>query len=221
MMVESPLTPETFEEIAIVSRETMVKFRAYANHLLQWQKSQNLVSRNSVPHLWDRHMLDSIQLVRYLPADAATITDIGSGAGFPGLVLAIATCLPTVLIESHSRKAAFLQEAVALTDSNAEVLTARVEDIANARARLTADESEEINGRKAVDILTARALAPLEKLCGMADSLGASTCLFHKGGRWHEELTEAEKRWKMDLEIFESITSPEGRVLRITGLMRR
>lgn len=199
----------------------MDKLRAYAGLLVQWQETQNLVSRNSLPHLWDRHMHDSIQLVRHLPAGAGSITDIGSGAGFPGLVLAIVTGLPTRLIESHARKGAFLREAATLTGAPADVLTARVEDIARRRHQPEKHESAESAMEKAVDILTARALAPLDKLCGMADSLGAHTCLFLKGGRWREELTAAEKRWKMDVETFDSVTSAEGRILRITGLTRR
>ena len=199
----------------------MDRLRVYADHLIRWQETQNLVSRNSLPHLWDRHMLDSIQLVRHLPAGAASITDIGSGAGFPGLVLAIATGLPTELIESHGRKGAFLREVAELTDAPAEIVTARVEDVATARGLVKGSESAAAIPEKPVDILTARALAPLEKLCGMADSLGARTCLFLKGGRWREELTEAGKRWKMDLETFDSVTSDEGCILRITGLKRR
>jgi 16S rRNA (guanine527-N7)-methyltransferase len=195
----------------------MDRLRAYAALLAEWQQTLNLVSRNSLPHVWDRHMLDSIQLVRHLPEDATSITDIGSGAGFPGLVLAIVTGLPTVLIESHARKSAFLREAAALTNAPAEVVTARVDDIAKARHAEKGRESAE----KSVDILTARALAPLDKLCGMADSLGAQTCLFLKGGRWREELTEAEKRWRIKHQTFESLTSPEGRILRITGLKKR
>jgi 16S rRNA (guanine527-N7)-methyltransferase len=109
MTSEIPLSPEKFEEIAIVSRETMVRLRAYADHLAEWQQTLNLVSRNSLDNVWDRHMLDSIQLIRHLPEGATAITDIGSGAGFPGLVLAIATGLPTRLIESHVRKSAFLR----------------------------------------------------------------------------------------------------------------
>lgn len=221
MTADTPLTAEKFEEIAIVSRETMEKLRVYAGLLVQWQGTQNLVSRNSLPDLWDRHMRDSIQLVPHLPGEATSITDIGSGAGFPGLVLAIATGLPTELIESHTRKGAFLREVAERTGAPAEVLTARIEDVAKARRGSRSGESAAQSGKNSVDILTARALAPLEKLCGMADSLGARTCLFLKGGRWREELTEAEKRWKMDLETFDSVTSAEGRILRITGLTRR
>jgi 16S rRNA (guanine527-N7)-methyltransferase len=217
MTVDSPLSPEKFEEIAIVSRETMDRLRLYADCLAEWQQTLNLVSRNSLAHVWDRHMLDSIQLVRHLPEGAASITDIGSGAGFPGLVLAIATGLPTRLIESHVRKSAFLREAAAQTGAPAEVLNARVEDVARAQHADRSGESVE----KSVDILTARAVAPLSKLCEMADSLGAQTCLFMKGGRWREELTEAEKRWRIKHQTFESLTSPEGRILRITGLKKR
>jgi len=202
----------------------MDRLRIYANCLAEWQQTLNLVSRNSLAHVWDRHMLDSIQLVRHLPEGATSITDIGSGAGFPGLVLAIATGLPTELVESHVRKSAFLREAAALTQAPAEVLTARVEDIAAAKRQAHAGKFGESAGKsleKPVDILTARALAPLSKLCEMADSLGAQTCLFMKGGRWREELTEAEKRWRIKLQTFESLTSPEGRILRITGLKKR
>jgi 16S rRNA (guanine527-N7)-methyltransferase len=217
MTSEIPLSPEKFEEIAIVSRETMVQLRAYADHLAEWQQTLNLVSRNSLDHVWDRHMLDSIQLIRHLPEDATSITDIGSGAGFPGLVLAIATGLPTRLIESNVRKSAFLRETASLTRAPAEVLNARVEDVAKAQRQSKSGESVP----NSVDILTARAVAPLSKLCAMADSLGAQTCLFMKGARWREELTEAEKRWRIKLQTFESLTSPEGRILRITGLKKR
>jgi 16S rRNA (guanine527-N7)-methyltransferase len=224
MTADSPLSPEKFQEIAIVSRETMDRLRIYADCLAEWQQTLNLISRNSLAHVWDRHMLDSIQLVRHLPEGATSITDIGSGAGFPGLVLAIATGLPTELVESHVRKSAFLREAAALTQAPAEVLTARVEDIAAGKRQAHAGKSGESAGEsleKPVDILTARALAPLSKLCEMADSLGTQTCLFMKGGRWREELTEAEKRWRIKLQTFESLTSPEGRILRITGLKKR
>lgn len=220
MTAEIPLSTEKFEEIAIVSRETMDRLRAYADHLAEWQQTLNLVSRNSLEHVWERHMLDSIQLIRHLPEGATAITDIGSGAGFPGLVLAIATGLPTRLIESHVRKSAFLRETAALTGAPAEVLNLRVEDVAKAQR---AEKSGKSGESVAADgnILTARAVAPLSKLCEMADSLGAQTCLFMKGGRWREELTEAEKRWRIKLQTFESLTSPESRILRITGLKKR
>lgn len=216
MTADSPLTPEKFEEITIVSRETMDRLRIYAAHLAEWQQTLNLVSRNSIPDLWDRHMRDSLQLVDHLPDRTQSITDIGSGAGFPGMVLAIATDLPTELIESHARKGAFLREVAAATGAPVTVTTARVEDVARER---WSQRGESVDNP--VNILTARALAPLEKLCEMADLLGAQRCLFMKGGRWREELTAAEKRWRIKHQTFESVTSPEGRILRITGLKKR
>ena len=216
MTLDFPLTPEKFEEITIVSRETMDRLRIYAAYLEEWQQTLNLVSRNSVPDLWDRHMRDSIQLVEHLPDDARSITDVGSGAGFPGLVLAIVTGLPTELIESHVRKGAFLREVAAATNAPVTVTTARVEDIARERWPQRHESVE-----NSVGVLTVRALAPLEKLCGMADLLGAQCSLFMKGGRWSEELTVAEKRWRIKHQTFESVTSPEGRILRITGLKKR
>ena len=199
----------------------MDRLRIYATCLTEWQQTLNLVSRNSLTHLWERHMLDSIQLVRHLPEGATSITDIGSGAGFPGLVLAIATGLPTELIESHVRKSAFLREAASLTGAPAEVLNVRVEDIAAERRQARQESAGAESVDKSVNILTARAVAPLSKLCEMADSLGAQTCLFMKGARWREELTEAEKRWRIKHQTFESLTSPDGRILRITGLKKR
>jgi 16S rRNA (guanine527-N7)-methyltransferase len=216
MTADSPLTPEKFEEITNVSRETMDRLRIYAAHLEDWQQTLNLVSRNSIPDLWDRHMRDSIQLVEHFPAGTRSITDIGSGAGFPGMVLAIVTGLPTELIESHARKGAFLREVAAATDAPVTVTTARIEDIARER---WSQRRESVDNP--VNILTARALAPLEKLCEMADLLGAQRCLFMKGGRWHEELTAAEKRWRIKHQTFESVTSPESRIIRITGLKKR
>ena len=204
-----PLTAEEFEARIDVSRETMDRLRAYADLLTERQKVQNLVSRNSLDYLWDRHMLDSIQLAELLPQDAVSLTDIGSGAGFPGLVLAIYTGLPTILIESHGRKCGFLQDVIDATEAPARVVNDRIEAFAG--------ESK----KNSVDILTARALAPLPKLCEMAAKLGARVCLFQKGARWRDELTDARKGWKMQQETFESQTSPDARILRITHLARR
>ena len=187
----------------------MVRLQTYADLLAERQKIQNLVSRHSLADIWDRHMLDSLQIADHLPDTGCGILDIGSGAGFPGLVLAIATDLPVTLVEAHGRKCAFLQDVIDATRAPARVVSARIE----------AFGTESVD--EAVGILTARALAPLEKLCEMADLLGVRTCLFHKGARWQDELTEARKRWKMDVEALESRTSPEARILRITGLARK
>jgi 16S rRNA (guanine527-N7)-methyltransferase len=201
--------PENFLSDTNVSRETLDRLQAFADLLAERQKVQNLVSSNSLEDLWRRHMLDSGQLVDLLPGGAEVLVDIGSGAGFPGMVLAIVTGIPVVLVESNSRKAQFLRDVAAQIGASVTVINARIEDAGG--------ESVE----KPVDILIARALAPLSKLCEMADSLAARTCLFMKGARWQEELTEARKRWKIDVETIESRTSPDSRILRITRLKRR
>ena len=216
-MSENALSPDSFREIANVSRETLDRLRIYADHLAKWQQALNLVARPTLADLWRRHMLDSAQLAAFLPAASADapagrLLDIGSGAGFPGLVLAIVTGRPVELVESDSRKCAFLREAVRLTAAPAAVLNARIETLAAAPA---ADPA-----KKTVDILTARALAPLEKLCETAVLLGAETCVFLKGARWQEELTAAEKRWKMRTETFASLTAPDGRILRLRDIRR-
>ena len=201
--------PENFLSDTNVSRETLDRLQAFADLLAERQKVQNLVSSNSLEDLWRRHMLDSGQLVDLLPGGAEVLVDIGSGAGFPGMVLAVVTGIPVVLVESNSRKAQFLRDVAAQIGASVTVINARIEDAGG--------ESVE----KPVDILIARALAPLSKLCEMADSLAARTCLFMKGARWQEELTEARKRWKIDVETIESRTSPDSRILRITRLKRR
>ena len=135
----SALTAEEFEARIDVSRETMDRLRAYADLLTERQKVQNLVSRNSLDYLWDRHMLDSIQLAELVPQDAVSLTDIGSGGGFPGLVLAIYTGLPTTLIESHGRKCGFLQDVIDATEAPARVVNDRIEAFAGESKKNSVD----------------------------------------------------------------------------------
>ena len=201
--------PENFISDTNVSRETLGRLQVYADLLAERQKMQNLVSRNSLDDLWRRHMFDSAQLADMLPGGAEALVDIGSGAGFPGMVLGIVTGIPVTLVESNSRKAQFLRDVVAQIGASVTVINARIGDAGGESVQ------------KPVDIMMARALAPLSNLCEMADLLAARTCLFMKGARWQEELTEARKRWKIDVENIESRTSPDSRILRITGLKRR
>jgi 16S rRNA (guanine527-N7)-methyltransferase len=203
--VDKPLSPERFAEIAGVSRETLDRLRVYAALLEKWQRTVNLVARSTLDDPWRRHFLDSAQLVPLLPPGLPTITDIGSGAGFPGLVLAIVTGRPTELIEADARKGAFLREAARATGAPATVITARIESVAAAE-------------EKSVDILTARALAPLVSLCETADALRARCCVFLKGAQWQDELTLARKSWKMEVETFASLTEADARILRLGGI---
>ncbi len=205
-----PLTPEAFAAICDVSRETLESLRRYAEILVKWQRSINLVSSESLNDLWRRHMLDSAQLRALLPPEARSLIDMGSGAGFPGLVLAILGVPHIHLIESDARKCVFLAEA-----ARAAGLTVGQNLIVH-HARL-----EEI-GDLAVDVVTARACAPLTQLLTYAEPFlrADSICLFLKGGRVDEELTGANKTWRMTVERFPSLSDPTGTILRMKQVAR-
>lgn len=206
----SPLSPEAFATAAAVSRETVGRLEAYLALLEKWQLRINLVARDSLDDPWRRHMLDSAQLARHIPDDARTLVDLGSGAGFPGLVLAILLGRDTHLIESDGRKCVFLQEAVRVTGAAVTIHQARIESLDPWPA----------------DIVTARALAPLAKLIDLAApfvGLGADStgkCLFLKGARVEEELTEAKKSWNMEVERISSLTDDGGTILKLGNLSR-
>ncbi len=207
----APLDARRFRRAAGVSRETLDRLVAYADCLLRWRPRVNLASRRSLDDLWRRHMLDSAQLAAHLPPGAARLTDLGSGAGFPGLVLAVIAGVETRLVEADSRKAAFLEECIRLTGAPARVYAERIE-------RLDAWPS---------DVVTARALAPLPRLLDYARpflrpvALAASCCLFPKGAAWREELTAARRLWRMRVEIRPSATEPAARILRLERVARR
>ena len=206
-----PLTPEGFQAATDVSRETLERLRAYAALLGKWQARINLVSRASLDDLWRRHMLDSAQLAPLLPADATVLTDLGSGAGFPGLVVAIITGRTTHLIESDARKAAFLREAIRIVEATAIVHNARIETLDPWPA----------------DAILARALAPLSDLIGLASRFflknreTAPICLFLKGANVDRELTDAQKMWSMRHEALRSASDPSGRILRIWDIVQK
>jgi 16S rRNA (guanine527-N7)-methyltransferase len=205
-----PLTPEAFATTCDVSRETLEGLRRYAEILVKWQKSINLVAPESLNDLWRRHMLDSAQLRTFLPPEAQSLVDMGSGAGFPGLVLAILGVPDVHLIEADARKCVFLAEA-----ARAAGLTVGQNPTIH-RARL-----EEVGGLRA-DIVTARACAPLVQLLAYAEPFlrPDSICVFPKGGRVDEELTEAEKTWRMTVERFPSLSDSTGTILRIRQVAR-
>jgi 16S rRNA (guanine527-N7)-methyltransferase len=202
----SPMTQEEFAAIADVSRETSERLQRFADLLAKWQRKINLVSAESLGDVWRRHMLDSAQLLKLLPPWTISLADIGSGAGFPGLALAILGVPDVHLIESDERKCAFLAEAARAAGCNPTIHRKR---------------AEEISGLQ-VDVVTARGCAPLPKLLGYAEPLlGAkSICLFLKGGRVEEELTEAAKTWRMVTERFPSLSDPSGTILRISQVAR-
>ena len=202
----SPLTSEDFQGLTHVSRETLARLEAYAALLIKWQAKLNLVSSASLDDIWRRHMLDSAQLLSLAPAAARTWLDLGSGAGFPGLVLAIMGVAEMHVVESHGRKCAFLEAAARETGTNLVVHNQRIENVEPWIA----------------DVVTARALAPLAHLCELAYCfLGPhSVCLFLKGQDMENELTEACKYWNMANDRVPSQSDFSGTILRLRGLSR-
>ena len=179
--------------------------RSFAELLLRWNTSVNLIGRGETRHLWSRHIADSLQLGKLGPLPPRAI-DLGSGAGFPGLVLAIAYGIHVDLIEQDQRKAAFLREAVRVTGAPAAV---HAIDIAHAAV-------------PPAPLVTARALAPLVQLLGFAERLLTpdGACLFLKGRGVEAELADALQGWRMQVRRFPSDTDPDGVILRISGLSR-
>ncbi|HVZ09968.1 16S rRNA (guanine(527)-N(7))-methyltransferase RsmG [Rhodopila sp.] len=192
------LSPETLPP---VTRDRLDRFAAL---LLRWNARLNLIAPRDAPMLWQRHIADSLQLLPLLPADADRGIDLGSGGGFPGLVLAIAGPIPFDLIESDQRKAAFLRGAILETGARATVHASRIEAAELPPARL----------------ITARALAPLPRLLPLAYRLLApgGTCLFLKGVRAAAEIDDAATAWTMSAATTPSRTNPDGVILRITDL---
>ncbi|PKQ06538.1 MAG: 16S rRNA (guanine(527)-N(7))-methyltransferase RsmG [Alphaproteobacteria bacterium HGW-Alphaproteobacteria-12] len=201
---------ESFSAVADVSRETMERLSLYESLLRNWQKSINLISRATLPELWQRHMLDSAQLAGLSPENALRWVDLGSGGGFPGLVAAILLRerpgFEMHLVESDQRKCVFLREAARATNAPVTVHAARIEAFAA--------------GAGFFDIVSARALAPLDRLFGWAAPLfGPETLgLFLKGQGLQDELTAARKNWIFRSELSPSQTDPAGSVLKVRGL---
>jgi 16S rRNA (guanine527-N7)-methyltransferase len=196
-----------------VSRETERRLDRFVDLLLHWQRTINLISPSTIPELWTRHVADSLQLLDLAPT-AKVWVDFGSGGGLPGLPIACALAdrpgAKVHLIESNGKKAAFLREAIRLTGVAAKVHQVRAEDYG------------ECSGDK-VDVVSARALAPLKTLCDQAFPLIArgAVGLFPKGQDIDAELTEAAKYWKLEASKVPSKTSPKGCIVVVRGLSRR
>ena len=182
----------------------MTRLEGLSDLLRKWQRSINLVAAGTLPELWRRHMLDSAALFPLIPGGARTLVDLGSGAGFPGLVLAILGVPEVHLIDSDARKCAFLAEAVRHFAPTAKVHRGRIGSIPPIPA----------------DVVTARALAQLDELLGHAQRFlkPDGICLFLKGARAEDELTQARQRWTMVSEAFPNPADITGKVLRIKDL---
>lgn len=210
-MVSRVTTPTEFQKWTGVSRETLSRFESYAELLCKWQERINLIGPGTADALWHRHFWDSAQLWPHIPEKAETLSDLGSGAGFPGLVLAVLSRerprpLAVTLVESDARKGAFLTEAIRVTGAPAQVQIRRIE----ARA-------------VPADVVTARALAPLPKLCALAAPYcrPGTVCLFHKGEHVVDELQAAEKHWVFTVDPLASASESSASIVKLTGLHPR
>ncbi len=212
--------PEAFQAAFGVSRETVEKLVAYAALLKRWQKTINLVAPSTLEHVWHRHFADSAQLwlndpENSLPSDGpACWLDVGSGAGFPGLVIAILASerggTRHILIESDSRKAAFLREVSRTVGVPVDIVCARIE---NEKTR------DKVNR---VDRVTARALAPLPRLLELVYPYSASHTvgLFAKGRDVASEIEEARAHFAFDCELKNSRTDDSGHIVIVSALRR-
>jgi 16S rRNA (guanine527-N7)-methyltransferase len=199
--------------LVTVSRETLARLDEFVTLLLKWQATTNLVAPSTLGRVWTRHVADSLQLLTLAP-EARIWLDLGSGGGFPGVVLACALAersgARVHLVESNGKKAAFLREAARALTLPALVHAARIKDVVH---RLT----------EPVDIVTARALAPLADLLAYAEPVlkkGAQG-LFPKGQDVEAELTEASKYWRIDTTLAPSLTSADARIVVVRRAERR
>lgn len=200
--------PPKYEALNNVSRETYENLKIYYDLLLRWQRKINLISNSPEDDVWQRHFDDALQLISILPEGQKNIYDLGSGAGFPGLVIALSTENKVTLIESDSRKCSFLRAVSRETKMrNLDIQNKRIEEIS-----LTAP-----------DIVTARALASLDKLLAYCYELWGVDCekicfVFPKGKNWSLEIEDSKANFDFDCVIHQSKTSKEARILEITRL---
>ncbi|MCB5199214.1 16S rRNA (guanine(527)-N(7))-methyltransferase RsmG [Loktanella sp. TSTF-M6] len=194
-----------------VSRETLLTLEQFSALLLKWNAKINLVARSQVSDIWTRHVQDSLQLLPHIPEHCDTLTDIGSGGGFPGVVIAIAakTQRPEMrvqLIESDQRKAAFLRTAARTFDLNVDVFAERITDTTAVRAQC----------------VTARALAPLTDLLGFAAQLlePSGVAIFPKGQSAPVEVATARESWQFSCDATVSQTDPDAQILVIKDISR-
>ena len=211
-----PYGPDSFAAETGVSRETLARFELWRRRLEETSAHTNLVGRSTIADFWFRHALDSWQVFTlgrdYRPA-ARHWADLGSGAGFPGFAIAFglmegeASTGHVHLVDSVTKKAVFLREVAEAT---------------GAPVTVHAERAESMHAAPDVDIVTARAMAPLVKLLGYVQPFvdKGALALLPKGGRHQEELTEARKSWTFDVEVIPSRTSPDAAILKIEGLTR-
>lgn len=208
--MEADWTPEAVARRFKLSAATLDRLALHVDILMTWQAKINLVAASTLAQVWKRHVADSLQLLGHLPPGRGGIADLGSGAGFPGLSLCIATGRQAHLIESNGKKAAFLAEVIRRTGAPAQVHRSRIEAF---------DAAGLAEPPAAV---TARALAPLPLLIELSEPFltRGAVGLYLKGADVEEELTESAKSWTIDMERHPSCTDPAGAVLVVKGVTR-
>ena len=200
---------DSFCSNVYVSRETYAKLCIFHETLIKWQNSINLISKDSINNIWERHFLDSAQLYTHVKCVTGNIFDFGSGAGFPGLVLAIMGRKNIHLVESDYKKCVFLREIARLTDVEITIHNCRIERLSNTD----------------VDMITCRALAPLDKLIDYVEIFSSKSknrnkkypkLLFLKGKNFRHELFELNKKKKIKFKQYPSLTDRYGKILYIS-----
>lgn len=192
-----------------LSGKAQVRLASFAALVSKWNPSINIVARSTIPDVWTRHILDSAQLIRVVSPATRVWADLGSGGGFPGIVIAILAAdlhkdLRVTLVESDKRKCVFLSEAARLLNLDLDIVADRIETASPIGA----------------DIVSARALAPLPLLCSMASYhlKDGGTCVFPKGQNSEAEVVSARLAWRFDLESIQSITDERASLLVLKGL---
>lgn len=187
-----------------VSREIIKKLQEYKSLVLKWNKAINLISLNTREDFWNRHIVDSLQLMQFIKSQDIHIIDVGSGAGFPGIVLSIAGVKYVTLIESDSRKAAFLLQVSKISNNKINVVNTRVE-----------------NFKGESDILTSRAFSSLHKIFDVCRNIKVKEkYLLLKGVNYKKDLDISKKEWYFDYRIHNSITNNKSKILEITDLKK-
>jgi 16S rRNA (guanine527-N7)-methyltransferase len=203
------ISDEVFQTLN-VSRESLNRLETYVELLLAWQAKINLIGPSTVEDVWRRHVLDGLQLLPLMRKKPGIVADLGSGAGIPGLVVALGGSFQTHLYESNGKKVAFLREAIRLTKANAEVHQIRLEAV------------EDHLPAKLPQYVIARALAPLDQLLVLALPFlnRGATGLFHKGQDVDSEVAEATKTWKIGATKHPSMTDSRACILEVEGVVR-
>ncbi|HWL70949.1 MAG TPA: 16S rRNA (guanine(527)-N(7))-methyltransferase RsmG [Geminicoccus sp.] len=200
-----PMSPEECAALLHVSRETLERLRRWVELLELWQRRINLVAASTLADPWRRHVLDGGQL-RLLAPDARTWADLGTGPGVPGMILAIMGVPEMHLVESDQRKVAFLRESARITETEVTIHAVRIEQATLPK----------------LDVVTARALAPLDRLLGLAapHMTEGTVALFAKGQTLPSELTDAARHWHMRQDVLPSLSDPRGNILRVSEVVR-